>query len=105
MSLDIAPEDLGYYAVVGAANGLYSQGLTVGEFAPDYWKNIPEKWFDNGYDGGTVPTFDMFARAVLEDLPVPLSPEATLNWTAAGICSEKSSDLNGVPVEIPTFRN
>ena len=29
MSLDIAPVDLGYYAVVGATNGLYSQGLVA----------------------------------------------------------------------------
>lgn len=75
------------------------------EFEPDYWKNIPKEWFDNGYNGGTVPIFDMFADAVLNNTPVPLSPEETLNWTAAGICSETSSNLNGMPVEIPTFHN
>ncbi|MBO5308733.1 MAG: Gfo/Idh/MocA family oxidoreductase [Lentisphaeria bacterium] len=75
------------------------------EFLPDYWKNIPAEWFDNGYNGGTVPIFEMFADAVLNNTPVPLSPEETLNWTAAGICSEMSSDQNGVPVEIPVYHD
>jgi hypothetical protein len=73
------------------------------EFQPDYWKHIPQEWFDNGYNGGTVPLFDLFAEAVPNNAPVPLAPEKTLNWTAAGICSETSSDQNGTPVEIPTF--
>ena len=73
------------------------------EFQPEYWKNIPAKWFDNGYNGGTVPMFDLFADAVMNNTPLPLSAASTLNWTAAGICSEKSSDLNGMPVEIPVY--
>ena len=73
------------------------------EFLPDYWKDVPAEFFDNGYDGGTVHMFDEFALSILNDTPVPISPEEALNWTAAGICSEQSSDQNGMPVEIPTF--
>ena len=71
------------------------------EFLPDYWKDVPAEFFDN--DGGTVHMFDEFALSILNDTPVPISPEEALNWTAAGICSEQSSDQNGMPVEIPTF--
>ena len=74
------------------------------EFLPDWWKAIPEEIRDNGYDGGVPHLFDEFAKAVLEDRPVPIPPEVSLNWTAAGILSEKSSQLDGVPVDIPSFQ-
>ena len=75
----------------------------AGEFLPDYWKNVPEELFDNGYNGGTAHMFDEFALSILNDTPTPISVEEALNWTAAGICSEQSSDQNGTPVEIPSF--
>ena len=75
----------------------------AGEFLPDYWKNVPEELFNNGYNGGTAHMFDEFALSILNDTPTPISVEEALNWTAAGICSEQSSDQNGTPVEIPSF--
>jgi len=73
------------------------------EFLPDWWKAIPQEIRNNSYDGGVPRMFDEFAKAVQEDRPVPIPPEVSLNWTATGILSEKSAQLDGVPVDIPSF--
>lgn len=73
----------------------------AGEFLPDYWKDVPGELADNGYDGGTGFMFDAFAQAVLDGAETPIPLSAALNWTLAGLLSERSADLDGAPVEIP----
>ena len=54
-----------------------------------------------GYNGGTALMFDAFAQSIFDNAETPIPLEVALNWTAAGLLSEKSADLDGVPVDIP----
>ena len=74
------------------------------EFLPEAWKNMPKEFFDNGYNGGESIMFDLFADAVRNNTDTPIPAEVALNWTAAGLLSEQSANLDGAPVEIQEFK-
>ena len=76
------------------------------EFLPD----LSEGWLSDEdirkygvYNEGVGVMFNDFAAAALGEKETALSLERTLNWTAAGLVSEQSADLRGVPVDIPVF--
>ncbi len=77
------------------------------EFLPDESEGwLPEEALRRYgvYNEGVGVMFNDFARAVTENARPELSLERALNWTAAGLLSEQSADLRGVPAEIPDFR-
>ncbi len=121
------PDNYLYYSFQGA-RGCYvaPQGSTdfhkihiKGLCAPNEWKNIydyegllPEEWKyvdalnysdKEDYDSGTPLMQDAFAKAVLDNAPVPVPLDAAVNWTAAGLLSMKSLVEGSVPIEIPKF--
>ena len=55
------------------------------------------------YNEGVGIMFNDFAAAVLEGENVELSLENALNWSAAGLVSERSADACGLPMPIPIF--
>lgn len=73
------------------------------EYLPDEWKAVPPELVDNSYNGGTAMMFDAFAQSIFDNTETPIPLDVALNWTAAGILSEQSADLDGAPVEIPDF--
>lgn len=75
------------------------------EFLPETWKAVPPEKVDNGYNGGVPMMFDDFAQAIFDDRDTTIPIETSLNWTAAGLLSEQSADLDGIPVDVPDFKS
>jgi len=80
--------------------------FSLKEFLPD----MSEGWLPDDairqygvYNEGVGVMFNDFAAAALDGKKAELSLERALNWTAAGLVSEQSADLRGVPVDIPVF--
>ena len=79
-------------------------------FLPKEWQLYPENYFDDSkddgctlFDSGTPLLLQSFAKSILKDTEPLVSAKRSLNWTAAGILSEKSVNNGGEPVEIPDF--
>ena len=93
---------------------------------PNEWKNLfdfagflPDEWkmFDNTevkfddtkddgtsmYDSGCALMDDEFALSILNNTEPPISLDAALNWTAAGLLSEQSVNSGSEPVDVPLY--
>ena len=93
---------------------------------PNEWKNLfdfaaflPDEWkmFDNTdvtfddtkddgtsmYDSGCALMDDEFALCILKGTEPPISLDAALNWTAAGLLSEQSVNNGSQPVDVPLY--
>lgn len=55
------------------------------------------------YNEGVGVMFNEFAEAVLSGKAPRISLSRSLNWTAAGLLSERSVDSGGLPVAVPVF--
>lgn len=121
------PDNFLYYSFQGT-KGCYvaPQGPTdfhkihiKGLCKPNEWKNIydfegllPDEWKypdslhyadKEDYDSGAPLMLDAFAKAVLDDTPVPVPLDDAVNWTAAGLLSKDSLLAGSRPIEVPTF--
>ena len=81
-------------------------------FLPDAWRMYTDNGVryddtvDNGtsmYDSGCALMQDEFAQALIFGTEMPISLEAALNWTAAGLLSEDSIVGGSIPVQIPQY--
>lgn len=96
--------------------------------APNEWKNLfdfaaflPDEWkmFDNTdrtfddskddgvsmYDSGCALMDDEFALCILNNTEPPISLDAALNWTAAGLLSEQSVNSGSQPIDVPLYED
>ena len=58
-----------------------------------------------GHGGGDFWELYYFAREVLENIPAPWNIYEACDVTLAGIMAVRSQEANGMPMEIPDFRN
>jgi predicted dehydrogenase len=56
-----------------------------------------------GHGGGDYHTARLFAEAILQEKPFDITLEDSLEWTAAGLCSQDSIRQGGMPVTVPRF--
>ncbi|MHB8636155.1 MAG: Gfo/Idh/MocA family protein [Fimbriimonadaceae bacterium] len=60
--------------------------------------------FVAGWHGGSHPHLaHEFVRSIIEQRKPAIDAKTAANWTAAGICANDSSMLDGAPVTIPEF--
>ena len=75
------------------------------EHLPDLWRNPPEDALKAGHGGGDYWEIRDFVEAVVNGTPPPVDVYTALEWTAAGLCSQISIMNNGVPIQVPDFRD
>ncbi len=75
------------------------------EHLPDMWRNPPEEALRAGHGGGDYFVVRDFIEAVENGTPPPIDIYTSLEWTAAGLCSQLSIDNGGVPIRVPDFRD
>ncbi|MFQ3669271.1 MAG: Gfo/Idh/MocA family oxidoreductase [Fimbriimonadaceae bacterium] len=78
----------------------------------DFWDALPADWRAHleagrqaGHGGGDYQVARLFAESIRDDAPLDIDVYASLEWTAAGLCSQISIADGGVPVRVPDFRN
>lgn len=72
---------------------------------PDWWRNPPPEALKAGHGGGDYFEISDFVRAVVGEAPPPIDVYTSLEWTAAGLCSQISIENGGVPIKVPNFRD
>ena len=75
------------------------------EHLPELWRNPPEEALRAGHGGGDYFEVRDFVEAVVSGAPPPIDLYTSLEWTAAGLCSQLSIDNGGVPIKVPNFRD
>ncbi len=75
------------------------------EHFPADWKPHLEAAKAAGHLGGDYHTARVFAQAVRDGSPPDIDIYQSLEWTAAGLCSQQSIANGGVPIRVPNFRN
>lgn len=77
-----------------------------------YWDALPGTWRSHieagrqsGHGGGDFQVARLFAESVRDGSPADIDVYDSLEWTAAGLCSQISIANGGVPVRVPNFRN
>lgn len=93
----------------------YDPELTIGKYInnannyskylPDYWRNISEKEKALGHGGMDYFMLKEFARAIQNNLEMPIDVYDSASWMVITALSAKSIALGGAPVEIPDFTN
>lgn len=72
---------------------------------PEIWRNPPEEALQAGHGGGDYFEVRDFVRAVVGEAPPPIDIYTSLEWTAAGLCSQISIEQGGLPIKLPNFRD
>lgn len=72
---------------------------------PDEWRRPPPEAIEAGHGGGDYFVVRDFLTALDLEAPPPIDVYQSLEWTAAGLCSEISIANGGVPITIPDFRD
>jgi predicted dehydrogenase len=75
------------------------------EHLPELWRNPPEDALKAGHGGGDYWEVRDFVEAIVNGTPPPVDIYTALEWTAAGLCSQISIMNNGVPIQVPDFRD
>lgn len=75
------------------------------EHLPEEWRNPPEAALKAGHGGGDYFVMRDFVRAIETGAPPPIDVYTSLEWTAAGLCSQISIENGGVAVKVPDFRD
>ncbi len=68
---------------------------------PEWYRTLASQATEGGHGGGDFFTAWWFAQACLGIREVPITPEAALNWTAAGLVSQDSIRQGGMPLPVP----
>ncbi len=74
------------------------------EYLPALWRDPPAAARAAGHGGGDYWEVLDFIDAICLRQPSPIDVVTALEWTAVGLCSQKSIDRGGIPVELPDFR-
>jgi predicted dehydrogenase len=69
------------------------------------WKNHIANAKDSGHGGGDYHTARLFAETCLSGENPDIDIYDSLEWTAAGLCSQTSIANGGVPIRVPNFKN
>lgn len=88
--------------------GEHRQWRPLSDFAdrlPDFWRDPPPEARQAGHGGGDFFVVRDFVEAVQAQSPPPIDIFTSLEWTAAGLCSQISIENGGVPIVVPNFRD
>lgn len=75
------------------------------EHLPESWLHPPEEALRAGHGGGDYYVASDFINAIRNGSPPPIDVYTSLEWTAAGLCSQISIENGGVPIHVPNFRD
>jgi predicted dehydrogenase len=75
------------------------------EHLPARYRNPPPEALAAGHEGGDFWQVLDFMEAVITSGPSPIDIYDSLEWTAAGLCSQLSIANGGVAVRVPDFRD
>ena len=75
------------------------------EHLPEFWKNPPIEAVKAGHGGGDFFEIFDFVNAICGEAPPAIDIHSSLEWTAAGLCSQISIANGGVPIAVPNFRD
>lgn len=77
-----------------------------------FWDALPVDWRthidrgrQSGHGGGDYQVARLFAESIRDGTPLDIDVYDSLEWTAAGLCSQISIVNGGVPVRVPNFRD
>ena len=75
------------------------------EHLPPEWRTPPPEALRAGHGGGDYFVIRDFVNAVEQGTPPPIDLFASLEWTAAGLCSQLSIAQGSVAITVPDFRD
>ena len=75
------------------------------EHLPANWRELSEEARTSGHGGGDFHVGRAFTHAILTESQPPVDIYTSLEWTAAGLCSQTSIANGGVPIQVPNFRS